>query len=132
MGDQCANIAKLVPLAGAPPPNTGMAIRDAIDQMGALARRQVTETKQAFRTRNVALAGDLVGHAAAIGPLNREIFNRAVEIGDDVNVREWAMFTILVARALERIADNAIEIAEQTVFVVTGLFREFTDTPQPT
>jgi phosphate uptake regulator len=31
---------------------------------------------------------------------------------------------ILVARAVERIAANAVEIAEQTVFVVTGLFRE--------
>ena len=41
------------------------------------------------------------------------------------------MFMILVARAVERIADNAVEIAEQTVFVVTGLFREFTNAPQP-
>ena len=35
------------------------------------------------------------------------------------------MFMILVARALERIANNAIDIAEQTVFIVIGLFREF-------
>ena len=32
---------------------------------------------------------------------------------------------ILVARALERIANNAVDIAEQTVFLVIGLFREF-------
>ena len=29
------------------------------------------------------------------------------------------------ARALERIAKNAVDIAEQTVFIVIGLFREF-------
>jgi phosphate transport system protein len=131
MGDQCANIAKLVPLAGEPPPNTGSEILDAIERMGALAGRQVTETNEAFRTRNVALVGDLVGQGVGIGPINREIFNRAVEIGDYVDTREWAMFMILVARAVERIADNAVEIAEQTVFVVTGLFREFTVAPQP-
>ena len=34
------------------------------------------------------------------------------------------MFMILVARCLERIAENAVFIAEQTVFVVIGLFRE--------
>ena len=28
------------------------------------------------------------------------------------------------SRALERIGDNAVDIGEQTVFVVTGLFRE--------
>jgi phosphate transport system protein len=37
---------------------------------------------------------------------------------------------VLVARALERIGDNAVDIGEQTVFVVTGLFREFSD-PTP-
>jgi phosphate transport system protein len=29
-----------------------------------------------------------------------------------------------VARCLERIGDNTVDIAEQVVFVVTGLFRE--------
>ena len=47
-----------------------------------------------------------------------------IEVGDNIDIREWAMFMILVARALERIGDNTVEIAEQTVFVITGLFRE--------
>ena len=38
------------------------------------------------------------------------------------------MFMILVARCLERIGDNTVDIAEQVVFVVTGLFREMADT----
>jgi len=41
------------------------------------------------------------------------------------------MLMILAARALERLGDNAVDIAEQTVFVVTGLFREFTDASEP-
>ena len=42
------------------------------------------------------------------------------------------MTMVLVARALERIGDNAVDIGEQTAFVVTGLFREFSDaTPLP-
>ncbi len=35
------------------------------------------------------------------------------------------MFMVLVARCLERIGDNTVDIAEQTAFVVTGLFSEF-------
>ena len=42
-------------------------------------------------------------------------------------MREWAMTMMLVARALERIGDNAVDIGEQVAFVVTGLFREFED-----
>jgi phosphate transport system protein len=41
------------------------------------------------------------------------------------------MFMVLVARSLERIGDNSIDIAEQVVFVVTGLFREFADASTP-
>jgi phosphate transport system protein len=41
------------------------------------------------------------------------------------------MFMILVARCLERVGDNTVDIAEQTVFVVTGLFREMADASQP-
>ncbi len=41
------------------------------------------------------------------------------------------MYMILVARCLERVASNTVDIAEQTVFVVTGLFREFADELQP-
>jgi phosphate transport system protein len=130
MGDQCVNIAKLVPLSGYEAPKD-KEILDAIERMGQLARHQLTEAKEAFKTRHVSLAKSLVAQDARIGRLNRDIFNRAVEIGDDIDAREWAMFMILVARALERIGDNAVDIAEQTVFIVTGLLRESTDASQP-
>ena len=126
MGDQCVNIAKLVPLSGYEAPKD-KDILDAIERMGQLARSQVSQSKDAFAGRNVELAQDLVRQDAEINRLNREIFRRAVDVGDDQDVREWAMFMILVARCLERIGDNTVDIAEQVVFVVTGLFREMAD-----
>jgi phosphate transport system protein len=33
----------------------------------------------------------------------------------------------LVARALERVGDNSVDIGEQVGFLITGEFREFTD-----
>ena len=130
MGDQCVNIAKLVPLSGYEAPKD-KDILDAIERMGVLARSQVSQAKEAFATRNVELAQDLVRQDTEINRLNRDIFKRAVEVGDDLDVREWAMFMILVARCLERVGDNTVDIAEQVVFVVTGLFREMADASQP-
>ncbi len=130
MGDQCVNIAKLVPLSGYESPKD-KDILDSIERMGRHARSQVSQAKQSFAERNVELAKDIVRQDAEINRLNRSIFKRAVEIGDDVDTREWAMFMILVARALERIGDNAVDIAEQVVFVVTGLFREVADASTP-
>ena len=126
MGDQCVNIAKLVPLSGHESPKD-KDILDSIERMGRNVRAQVGQAKEAFASRNVELAQDIVRQDAEVNRLNRMIFRRAVEIGDDVEEREWAMFMILVARALERVGDNTVEIAEQVAFVVTGLFREMAD-----
>jgi phosphate transport system protein len=126
MGDQCVNIAKVMPIVGNEPPADG-AMLERIFKMGRLARSEVAQAKQAFVLRDVSLAYDLVRQDDEINQLNREVFRRAVEIGTDEDRREWAMTMMLVARALERIGDNAVDIGEQVAFVVTGLFREFSD-----
>ncbi|HSI81823.1 MAG TPA: PhoU domain-containing protein, partial [Solirubrobacterales bacterium] len=99
--------------------------------MGKQAGALVSQAKRAFSERNVELARDLVRQDDVVDDLNREIFQIALEIGDDHDRREWAMTMILVARAIERIGDNAVDIGEQVAFVVTGLFREFEDSSHP-
>jgi phosphate transport system protein len=126
MGDQCVNIAKLIPLSGHEPP-VRRELLDTLMKMGAHARSEVTQSKAAFSARDVALAEDLVRQDREINRLNRDIFRMALDIGEDPDTREWGMHMILVARALERVGDNAVDIGEQVAFVVTGLFREFSD-----
>ncbi len=126
MGDQCVNIAKVMPLVGNDPPSDPELMKRIL-RMGGLARSEVAQAKQAFVLRDTSLAQDLVRQDEQINGLNREVFRRAVEIGTDEDRREWAMTMMLVARALERIGDNAVDIGEQVAFVVTGLFREFSD-----
>ena len=126
MGDQCVNIAKLVPLSGYESPRDEQMLA-AIESMGRLVGRQVVQAKETFISRNVELAEDLALQDTKVDHLNREVFRRAVDIGDDVELREWAMFMVLVARALERIGDNTVDVAEQTVFLATGVLRELTD-----
>jgi phosphate transport system protein len=126
MGDQCVNIAKLLPISGHEPP-VDDEILSKVQKMGVLARSEVSQSKQAFLLRDMALAEDLVRQDEEINQLNKAIFQRAVEIGTDPDVREWAMTMMLVARALERIGDNAVDVGEQVAFVVSGLFREFSD-----
>jgi phosphate transport system protein len=130
MGDQCVNVAKLLPLAGHEPPRHPELLAKLI-QMGRLARAEVIQSKQAFVMRDATLAEDLVLQDREINRLNREIFRGAVDIGDDPDVREWAMTVTMMARAFERIGDNAVDIGEQVAFVVSGLFREFSDSSLP-
>ena len=83
------------------------------------------ESRLAFRGRDVELANDLFRQDREVNRLNKEVFQLAVAVGDEVDRREWAMTLTLMARASERIGDNAVGIGEQVIFVETGLFKEF-------
>lgn len=126
MGDQCVTIAKLIPLD---PPDVAVDgdLLGDMARMSALVRGQVLQAKRAFAERETGLAEDIARQDQEVNALNREVFARAVAIGGDPELREWAMHMTLVARGLERIGDNAVDVGEQTAFVVTGRFREFSD-----
>jgi len=130
MGDQCVNVCKMIPLTGTEPPADPEMVK-LILTMGGQTKTLISQAKRAFAERDVELAQDLVRQDDAVDNLNRECFRLALEIGDDADRREWAMTMLLAARAIERTADNAVDIGEQVAFVVTGLFREFEDASHP-
>jgi phosphate transport system protein len=130
MGDQCVNIAKLIPIAGHEPPADARML-DNLVTMGKALPGQIRQAKRAFAERDIDMARDLVRQDDLIDNLNKECFRLAIEIGDEQDRREWAMTMMLVARALERIGDNAVDVGEQVAFLVTGLFREFEDASHP-
>ena len=68
-----------------------------------------------------SLGGDAVGEL-------REYEGRIVACGPDEPLLEWATRMLMVSRALERIGDQAVDIGEQVVFLVTGAFQEFDET----
>ena len=124
MGNQCVSVAKLLPLSGHEPP-VRAEILDRVVEMGRCARAEVVQCRRSFAARDVWMAEDLVDRDRDVNRLNREIFRLAVEIGGDADTREWAISMTLAARAFERVGDNAVDVGEQTAFLATGLFREF-------
>src|SRR4029453_18760694 len=75
MGDQCVNIAKMLPVVGYEPPKDE-AMLEYIFRMGRLARSQAEQSKQAFLLRDVAVAEDLVRQDREINRLTRGVFSR--------------------------------------------------------
>jgi phosphate transport system protein len=130
MGDQCVNIAKVVPIVGTDPP-VDQRLIERIDVMGKQARSMIRQIKVAFAQRDADMARDLVRQDDVIDNANRDVFRIAIEIGDEHDRREWAMTMMLVARALERLGDNAVDIGEQVAYIVTGDFLEFEDASHP-
>ncbi|HET7418391.1 MAG TPA: phosphate signaling complex protein PhoU [Solirubrobacterales bacterium] len=130
MGDQCVNVCKLIPISGNEPPADEEMVH-LILTMGRHTKALIGQAKRAFAERDIEMAQDLVRQDDDVDHLNRDCFRLALELGDDADKREWAMTMLLAARAIERTADNAVDIGEQVAFVVTGLFREFEDASHP-
>jgi phosphate transport system protein len=121
MGDQCVNIAKLVPVGGAPPAGAED-LHACLLELGRTVEHAVRDVAQALREHDSAGARALAERDAAVNDLNRTCFTSAIELGDTEERRAWATAMILVARAFERIGDNAVDIGAHLNFAVTGRF----------
>src|SRR5947209_12074448 len=73
MGDQCVNIAKLIPLSGHDAP-VRSEVLEMLARMGEHARSEIAQCKAAFAGREMGLAEDLVRQDRDINRLHREIF----------------------------------------------------------
>jgi len=130
MGDQCVNIAKLIPLDGHHPPTHPMLVEE-LGVMGRLVCAEIEQSKRAFGERDLEAARELVHQDRDVNEINRRVFQFAWESGDDPDAREWAMHMVLAARAVERMGDLAVDVGEQLGFVLTGQFEEFRDASHP-
>ena len=102
-----------------------------VSAMAHLAGYQLAHAVSAFRTRDLAVAHRIDIEDDEIDKLNREVFGAALALEDASEQHELAPRRVLIARSVERIADNAVDIAEQAAFVVTAERSEFTDASLP-
>jgi phosphate transport system protein len=125
IGDQAVNVAKLFLLTKDLAPSD--ALRGQIREMGDLVVQMVRTAMEAFERRDLELCLRLQKMDDPVDRLNRRTHLEALQLADDPAALEWGLHMNLAARALERVGDNAVDIAEQVGFLITGEFHEFTD-----
>jgi phosphate transport system protein len=125
MGDYCVTIAKLTKLVADEKPDEGLV--QAFEEMGQRAEQMIRIALDSFQRRDLVGASSLVDLDELIDRANRRAVERVLDFADDQSKREWGLRMIIVSRCLERIGDHAVDIGEQTAFLITGEFREFTD-----
>ena len=129
MADYAVTIAKLTKLVadveGDP------MLMQTLQEMGDRAEEMTRVALDAFASRDLAAAESLVELDELIDRSNRRFVERVVEVVGEPGLREWVLRMVIVSRTLERIGDHAVDIGEQTAYLVTGEFREFTDASHP-
>ena len=129
VADLCVTIAKLTKLTAEL--ESDETLYEAFEEMGNRAEEMLRVAMTSFAERDLAGAESLVDLDELIDRANRRLVNHVLELGNDVERREWGLRMIIVSRCLERIGDHAVDIGEQTAYLVTGEFREFTDASHP-
>jgi phosphate transport system protein len=127
MADYCVTVAKLTKLAASASPEPRIVA--SIAEMGVRAEEMTRVALRSFEHRDVSRAESLVGLDELIDRANRRLVEHVLELGAEQ--REWGLRMLVVSRCLERIGDHAVDIGEQTAYLVTGEFREFTDASHP-
>ena len=123
MGDQCVNIAKIAKLnEGLPPVDR---IVEQIQEMGDLVRPMIRASIEAYLRQDLDEAKLLPAMDQPVDRLNANMYKEIVAVGSNPQMLEWASKILMVARALERIGDQAVDFAEQTAYLITGERAEF-------
>ena len=86
---------------------------------------------EAFTRRDLELCLRLPQMDDPVDRLNRGMYREVASLAGDPGTLDWGLRMNVVARQLERVGDNAVDIAEQVGFLLTGEFREFTDASHP-
>lgn len=119
MGDYAVNVARAAERSAPFPADDDLAAQLA--EMGELAREVGRVAVASFVRGDVALAESVPDLDDGVDRLNIGIFHRLVRLAAaDEHRLEWATRMILVARLIERYGDHGVDLAEQTVFAVTG------------
>jgi phosphate transport system protein len=125
MGDHCVTIAKLTKLSQSLTSDDSLVA--GFEDVAVRAEEMIRVALASFAARDVARAEMLVDLDELIDRANRRVVSHVLDLGSDAALREWGLRMIIVSRCLERIGDHAVDIGEQTAYLVTGEFREFTD-----
>jgi phosphate transport system protein len=130
MADYCVTVAKLSKLV--PEVDPGPRFVEGFEEMGSRCEEMIKVALDSFGNRDLDGAESLVDLDELVDRANRRIVERVLELGEDPAMREYGLRMVVVSRALERIGDHAVDIGEQTAYLLTAEFREFTDASHPT
>ena len=129
IGDYCVTIAKMVRLTQGLEGDQAMVA--ALGVMGTRAEEMIRVAMDSLATLNAAEAESLMQMDELIDRVNRRAVGHVLDLGPDLDTREWGLRMLIISRCLERIGDHAVDIGEQVAYVVTGEHREFTDASHP-
>ncbi|MGE0025942.1 MAG: phosphate uptake regulator PhoU [Thermoleophilia bacterium] len=119
VGNLAVQIARLA--ESVPPPQPEMsAVRGLIERMGERAVDALAESVQAIARGDLGAGERAVRDARSVSPMLDGVLRAVTEAAGSPGLRAWSAAAVLVARHIERVANNAAELGARVAFLVTG------------
>ena len=122
IGDQAADIAEIVTMMlNDDPPR----ITDHFSEMARVTTRMVRQSIDAFVSRDVLLARQVVNTDDVVDSLFDDVRGELIDLlARNPDRGRQALDLLMIAKYFERIGDHATNIAEWVEFAITGIHKE--------
>ncbi len=119
VGNLAVQIARLA--GSVPPPEAEMAaVRGLVARMGERAVDALAESVQAIARGDLGAGERAMREARSVSPMLDGVLRAVTEAAGSSTMRAWSAAAVLVARHIERVANNAAELGARVAFLVTG------------
>lgn len=119
VGNLAVQIARLA--GSVPPPEAELdTVRRLIAQMGERAVDALADAVQAVARGDLDAGERAVRDARSVSPMLDRVLQGVTQTPSGPSMRAWSAAAVLVARHVERVANNAAEIGARVRFLVTG------------
>ena len=119
VGNLAVSIARLA--GSAPPPESGAErVRALIARMGETAIDALSLAVQAVARADQEAGDQAMRDASRLSPMLDQVMSAVAQAPGEPGMRAWSAAAVLVARHVERVANNAAELGARVHFLVTG------------
>jgi phosphate transport system protein len=119
VGNLAVQIARLA--GQVPPPEAEMStVRGLVARMGERAVDALAESVQAIARGDLGAGERAMREARSVSPMLDGVLRAVTEAAGSPGMRAWSAAAVLVARHIERVANNAAELGARVAFLVTG------------
>lgn len=97
---------------------------DDIDNMANLASEMIVKSIEAFVKEDSSLAEEVIKDDDIVDELYLKILNELIELdNNNITTSEFIIYTTLIVKYIERIADHAVNVAEWVIFIISGFHK---------
>ena len=95
-----------------------------LDQAIDVTIKMVNDSVQSFVNKDIKLANDVIKRDDIVDELYEQCLSTIIENDKKEYSSEFSVYTTLIVKYIERIADHAVNISEWVVYILSGYYKD--------